>query len=547
MFLLAFAVAGLLLAYYLLICVYRLTFHPLAKFPGPWHRAVSHWPQALSHIRGNAHVDVQQLHERYGDVVRVAPDALAFSSAKAVHDIYDRKANVIKTGFTDASLAINPSYSTHSLNDRQLHVKRRRLLANAFSDSALRNLEYFVIERVNAFCNIMGTPKDAVDITTTVNSEKADGAWSKPRDMSDWANYLTIDVLGELCFGKTFGALEAGGHMVAELLLSGSWVQQALAFLPGRHLLYPIFRNQKLLSKFKSKTVQQKIAYREMMLPLLKARFALETELEEKAVEPRHDFMHYLIQARDPETGDKFNPPDLIGEAALLVGAGSDTTSTCISATMFYLLRHPEAMKKLQDEVRQAFSNVDEIKTSPKLSNLRYLRACIDEGLRMSPPVPGILHRTVLPGGIEIAGHHIPAGMVVGSAAYSVHHSEDHFPLSFEYIPERWIVGSQGLGFEVTEKAVEAQKLAFIPFSTGPRNCVGKNMALMELLVTFARTMYLYDVRNVPGDHAGEGARAQWAAAEGRQRHNEYQLVDYFISKREGPIVEFRKREGIQA
>ena len=386
----------------------------------------------------------------------------------------------------------------------------------------------------------MGTAKVTNNIAVSAKDE-----WSKPRDMSDWANNLTIDILGELCFGKTFGALEAGGHMVAELLISSTRIYQCLAFLPGRQILFPILRNEALLSKVKTKTIQQKIAFRGMMLPLLNKRFALEAEADEKGVEPRHDFMHYLIQAQDPVSGEKFSPKDLIGEAALLVGAGSDTTSTCISATMFYLVRHPEVLRKLQDEVRAAFDSVNEIKTSAKLSNLQYLRACIDEGLRMSPPVPGLLHRRVLAGGMDIDGRHVPAGTIVGSAAYCVHHSESHFPKSFEYIPERWIPGSQGLGFDVTETTVEAQKLAFIPFSTGPRSCVGKNMALMELLVTFARMVWLYDIRKKPADKTGEGHREH--EVQGRRREDEYQLIDYFISKRDGPIVEFRRREGIEA
>ena len=143
MLLVASTLAGLAITYYLLICIHRLTLHPLAKYPGPWQRAVSFWPQALSHIRGNAHVDIQQLHEKYGDVVRVAPDSLAFRSSKAVHEIYNRKANVIKTGWTDVSLAINPTISTHSLSDRPLHAKtqtspRQRFLG--FRDPKSRTL-----------------------------------------------------------------------------------------------------------------------------------------------------------------------------------------------------------------------------------------------------------------------------------------------------------------------------------------------------------------------------------------------------------------------
>lgn len=224
MFLLVSALVGLVPLYYALLCIYRLTLHPLAKYTGPWQNAVSHWPQALQMSRGHAAFYVQHLHEHYGDIVRTAPDSLAFRSIKAVHDIYDRKANVIKTGWTDVSLAVNPTINTHAMNDRQAHAKRRRLLANAFSDSALRSLEHFIIDRIQAFCDIMAESKSAGD---EVSSEKDN--WSKPRDISVWANNLTLDVLGELCFGKSFEALEAGAHMTAELLITSSKINQLVS------------------------------------------------------------------------------------------------------------------------------------------------------------------------------------------------------------------------------------------------------------------------------------------------------------------------------
>ena len=145
---------------------------------------------------------------------------------------------------------------------------------------------------------------------------------------------------------------------------------------------------------------------------------------------------------------------------------------------------------------------------------------------------------------MEIDRHRIPAGMTVGSAAYSVHHNEAAFPNSYEYIPERWIPGSHGPSFAVTEETVEQQRKSFIPFSTGPRNCIGKNMAVMELLITFARLVWLYDIRKVAGDTAGEGGKTD---VEGRQRKGEYQMVDHFIVKRDGPWLECRRREVVEA
>ena len=67
-----------------------------------------------------------------------------------------------------------------------------------------------------------------------------------------------------------------------------------------------------------------------------------------------------------------------------------------MAATLFYLLKYPEAMAKLRQELDGKFSSADEIRSGPKLASCVYLRACVDEALRMAPPGPGILPRTAL-------------------------------------------------------------------------------------------------------------------------------------------------------
>lgn len=297
-----------------------------------------------------------------------------------------------------------------------------------------------------------------------------------------------------------------------------------------------------------SKGLQRKVQYRQDVAGFVEKRFALEKALADKPEEEkRKDFFHYLLTAKDPQTGEQFLPMHLVGEAALLVGAGSDTSSTAMSALFFYLARHPQALHKLQDEIRAAFTHVEEINYTARLTSQPYLRACIDEAMRISPPVPGYLDREVLFGGANIDGDMIPEGTVVGVSSYAIHHNERYFPRSFDFVPERWIPGPESsdvAGFPVTATSVEVAKSAFHAFSSGPRGCVGKNMAYMELLVAVARVAFLFDMRLTQGDHTGEG-RPGWE--HGRERRGEYQLKDWLISHREGPVVQFRPREGIEA
>ena len=113
------------------------------------------------------------------------------------------------------------------------------------------------------------------------------------------------------------------------------------------------------------------------------------------------DMLHYLFQAKDPDTGKiAYTADELFSESELLIVAGSDTTTTAISAAFFYLTHNPHAQATLKHELLTTFTSVDEIRSGPNLSSCKYLRACLDESMRMSPLVAGDLNREVLPGGM---------------------------------------------------------------------------------------------------------------------------------------------------
>lgn len=226
--------------------------------------------------------------------------------------------------------------------------------------------------------------------------------------------------------------------------------------------------------------------------------------------------------------------------------AGSDTTSTAMSATLFYLVRNPTALAKATEEVRRTFGDVEEIAQGPALNSCAYLRACIDEAMRMSPSVGGIAPREVLAGGMSVDGEHIPEGTVLGVPHYTVHHNPAYYPRPFTYVPERWLAGSerkeeQAVATTVSDRDVALAQSAFCPFSIGPRGCIGKGLAYAEMMTAIARTLYLYDLRRAVGvpDPAEGHPDREW----GRHRVDEFQLIDQFTSLKDGPMVEFRRRD----
>lgn len=214
-----------------------------------------------------------------------------------------------------------------------------------------------------------------------------------------------------------------------------------------------------------------------------------------------------------------------------------------MAATLFYLVRNPHALSKAREEIRSKFTDVEEIVQGAPLNSCTYLRACIDEAMRMSPSVGGIAPREVLPGGLTIDGEYIPAGVVVGTPHYTIHHNTAYYPSPFTYAPERWLAGqsasSKMSGGAITERDVALAQSAFCPFSIGPRGCIGKGLAYIELMTTLARVLYMYDLRRAAGpDPAEGGPHLEW----GRHRVGEYQLIDQFTSLKDGPMVEFRRR-----
>jgi cytochrome P450 len=210
-----------------------------------------------------------------------------------------------------------------------------------------------------------------------------------------------------------------------------------------------------------------------------------------------------------------------------------------MSAVFFYLSRYPECYKKLAQEIRTTFASSQEIKGGPALSGCGYLRACIDEALRMSPPVSGTLWRQLAADAdpsqpLIIDGHVVPPGTHIGVNIYTMHHDERHFPDSYTYKPERWL--------ESDEATLSNMNKAFAAFSIGPRGCAGKSMAYLEASLVVAKILWYFDFEIASGE-AGKAGEGKPGATFGRHRPEEFQLWDIFSSTQEGPKLVFTPRE----
>lgn len=205
-----------------------------------------------------------------------------------------------------------------------------------------------------------------------------------------------------------------------------------------------------------------------------------------------------------------------------------------VAALFFYLSRKSLCYDKLAHEIRTTFKSSSDIRNCPELSGCQYLRACIDEALRMSPPAPGTPWREQTDSTpLIIDGHVIPRGTHVGVNVYSILHNEKYFPDPFVFTPERWL--------SLSEEQTKIMRDAFIPFSAGSRTCAGKAMAYLEASLVIAKTLWHFDFRKAEGA-LGEVGAGSSSNSYGRHRPEEFQLFEMISSTHDGPNLVFHPR-----
>jgi hypothetical protein len=201
-----------------------------------------------------------------------------------------------------------------------------------------------------------------------------------------------------------------------------------------------------------------------------------------------------ILYATSEKPGvEGFTLPELQSESSLLVTTGlstsnvqslklyvltilgTDTIAGSMANLVFHLLNNPEALHTLTKEIRNTFSDISEICIGQKLNSCKYLTACIEESLRLTSSVGGILIREVGPGGITIDGQTIPSGVDVGVPQHVIMRNPKYFNAPLEYRPQRWFAT------ETSAEEITNARSAYCPFLMGTTGCPGKFWALVEM------------------------------------------------------------------
>ncbi|KAI9563273.1 hypothetical protein GHT06_010731 [Daphnia sinensis] len=189
-------------------------------------------------------------------------------------------------------------------------------------------------------------------------------------------------------------------------------------------------------------------------------------------------FPNSVIEDEKPHLTSRFAIVDRLIEASSRQMKGYDTTSVAMAWFLYLIAKHPENQQLIVDELDSVFSgNRERPCTIQDVPELKYMECCIKETLRLYPSVPSLMRKLIQD--VELDGYTIPAGVTIIPIFYAIHHNPCIYPDPEAFKPERFF----------PENSNGRHPFAFIPFSAGPRNCLGQKYAMMELKVVFANLL----------------------------------------------------------
>jgi cytochrome P450 len=197
------------------------------------------------------------------------------------------------------------------------------------------------------------------------------------------------------------------------------------------------------------------------------------------------DLLGLLMSVRDEDTGACMSDQQLRDEVITLFVAGHETTAVALTWVWHLLAGHPDAAERVRAELTAVLG--DRAPVAVDLSKLPYARMVIDEAMRLYPPA-WITNRQAIADD-QVCGYHIPAGAILLVSPYVMHRHPAYWERPDAFEPERF----------APECSAGRPAYAYFPFGGGPRQCIGKGLALMEAQLILALVAQRFQLRHAPG------------------------------------------------
>ncbi|KAL5402290.1 hypothetical protein PMIN03_010802 [Paraphaeosphaeria minitans] len=464
---------GILLEHYAIVVVvvsavytavlvaHRLFFSPLAKFPGPKIAAVTTWYEFYHDYfrRGNYVFKIKEMHDRYGPIVRITPHELSIHDPEFYNSL-NVSGSVRKTDNFEGFARGIDFDDTHFLStSHDLHRRRRKPLEPFFSRAGVTKLEPMVGEVAKRFVRRLDSFRGTDQVIRLDHAYVA----------------LAADVVGKICF-------ESNSNMIDEPTFGVEWYNVLHNFIHSLPLVMAFPQLIKILNVIPSEILHwldpRLVTFEKFRnfarQHIIDAKRELEEKPDYETFETRNSVFRHLLLSGLPESD--LSVERLTKEAQIFLGAGSISAARTLDFISYYIIANEGYLKRLQLELVPLMGGYPmRLPSFVELERLPFLQALIKEGLRLSY---GVMHRMprVSPDQpIVYRDWVIPPGVSVGMSAYMNHTDPNIYPDPFTFNPERWL-----------KDVTPAMTRCLVPFSKGSRNCLGMNLAYMELYKTLS-------------------------------------------------------------
>ncbi|PKS08510.1 hypothetical protein jhhlp_004895 [Lomentospora prolificans] len=447
------------------VAVYRRYFHPLANVPGPFLPSVTRLYLWYHNIikDGTYYKRIEEMHQKYGPIVRVAPNEIHLSDPEDYDVIYSVGSKFYKAASFYGALGVYVMFSVESNED---HRRLRAPMSHFFSRRAVFDLEALVQAKVRKLCRRMHEALDA----------------GKPVDLRAGTRAISIDVMTEYAFDDCWDHLDDPDFC--------SWFSEAVrdtgvmwwTFQQFPALLKPM---QAMPEDWARKMSPAMNGWMNCVVRAREYVMKVKEQFDAGLKPSRRTIFHEILDSEVADTVDYGVPTVeyLAGEALSFSTAAADTTGNAMEMAIYHVVTNPDIYERLRAELVEAFPDADQELSYATLEKLPYLTGVVKEGQRLSFGVIGRLARTTPEGGAVFHGHFIPAGTTVAMSSWMMHRNPDVYPNPDTFDPTRWLDPVQA----------RAGEKCLVPFSKGSRMCIGQNLAMAEVYLTIGTLFRRFD------------------------------------------------------
>ncbi|KAK7870825.1 hypothetical protein R5R35_014414 [Gryllus longicercus] len=304
---------------------------------------------------------------------------------------------------------------------------------------------------------------------------------------------LTLDIICETAMGVKMNAQNDANSAYVQAVNEITTITARRALRPWLHLDFIFYmttpgrRYKKCLEVLHGTTDSVIRERREELLKMGKDHGHSAMEIDDIGRRRRVAFLDLLLlAARDGSLSDA----DIREEVDTFMFEGHDTTEAAISFAIYLLACHSDVQEKVLEELKSVFDWSQPLQpTIQQLGELKYLEMVIKEALRLYPPVAAILRDITNDERLPSTGHVIPDGTVMIVSPWAVHRNPEVYPDPEKFDPERFSAG----------ETARRHPYAFLPFSAGPRNCIGQRFAMLEMKSVLAKVIWNFEMFVEPG------------------------------------------------